>query len=202
VSAAAYQTGVVLAAVVPVWLLLRHRRLGLNLPAAAGRAVQVSGLVAVGLLAVMGLQQVEVGRWDGFLLVEAHYGTGLHNPAATFLRSALPAPRASSGSLAGQPAPRYQFLLVTGIVLVAVAATVAAEEPTALDLAILVYTVIFWVAPLVAGGHLAQYRAQLMLLPSVVLLRRLPTAVPAILAVLAAVVAWRMAGLFYHYVLI
>jgi hypothetical protein len=85
---------------------------------------------------------------------------------------------------------------------VAVAATVAARERTGLDLTFLVYTAIFWAAPLVAGGHLAQYRAQLMLLPSVVLLRRLPAAVPALLAVAAAAVAWKMAGLFYHYILI
>jgi len=68
---------------------------------------------------------------------------------------------------------------------------------------VLVYTVLFWLAPLVAGGHLAQYRVHALLTPSVLLLlRRLPAAVPAVLALLAAVVAWRMAGLFYHYVLI
>ena len=66
----------------------------------------------------------------------------------------------------------------------------------------LVYTVLFWLVPLVAGGHLAQYRVHALLTPSVLLLRRLPAAVPAVLALLAAVVAWRMAGLFYHYVLI
>jgi hypothetical protein len=205
VTAAAYQTGVLLAAVVPVWLLLVRGRLGLGLPAALGRAVQAGGLVAVGLLAVMALQQAEVGHWDGFLLVEANYKTGLHNPAATFVRNAVPHPRpggTASEALATLWPVRYQFLLATGIVLVAVAATLAARKRTRLDLAVLVYTLIFWVAPLVAGGHLAQYRAQLMLLPAVVLLRRLPAVVPAILTVAAAAVAWRMAGLFYHYILV
>jgi hypothetical protein len=65
-----------------------------------------------------------------------------------------------------------------------------------------VYTVLFWLAPLVAGGHLAQYRVHALLTPSVLLPRRLPAAVPAVVALLATVVAWRMAGLFYHYVLI
>jgi hypothetical protein len=205
VTAAAYQTGVLLAAVVPVWLLIARGRLGLNLPAALGRAAQTCVLVAAGLLAVMAMQQAEVGHWNGFLLVEANYRTGLHDPAVTLVRNAVPHPRpgvAPSEALTGAPPVRYQFLLPTGIALVAVAATLAARERTRLDLAVLVYTVIFWVAPLVAGGHLAQYRAQLMLLPSVVLLRRLPAVVPVVLAVAAAAVAWKMAGLFYHYILI
>ena len=129
----------------------------------------------------------------------------MHNPAATFLRNAVPRPRPGgtpSEALTLLPPVRYQFLLATGIVLLAVAATVAARERTGLDLAVLAYTVVFWVAPLVAGGHLAQYRAQLMLLPSVLLLRRLPAAVLAVLAVAAAAVAWKMAGLFYHHTLI
>jgi hypothetical protein len=205
VAAAAYQTGVLLAAVVPVWLLAARGRLGLDLPAALARAVRTGGVVVAGLLAVMALQQAEVGHWDGFLLVEATYGTGVHDPAATFLRNAVPRPRPGgtpSEALTLLPPVRYQFFLATGIALVAVAATLAARERTGLDLAVLVYTVVFWVAPLVAGGHLAQYRAQLMLLPSVVLLRRLPAVVPAVLAVAAAAVAWNMAGLFYHHTLI
>jgi hypothetical protein len=205
VTAAAYQTGVLLAAVVPVWLLLGRGRPGLDLPAALARAVRTGGLVVAGLLAVMALQQAEVGRWDGFLLIEAHYGTGLHDPAVTFVRDAVPRLRPGgtpSEALTRLPAVRYQFLLVTGIVLVAVAATLAARERTRLDLAVLVYTVVFWVAPLVAGGHLAQYRTHLLLLPSVVLLRRLPAVVPATLAVAAAAVAWQMVGLFYHYILV
>ena len=98
--------------------------------------------------------------------------------------------------------PRDQFRLVTVIAVLGLAATLAASERTPLDLAVLVYTVLFWLAPLVAGGHLAQYRVHALLTPSVLLLRRLPAAVPAVLALLAAVVAWRMAGLFYHYMLI
>jgi hypothetical protein len=60
-SAAAYQTGVLLAAVGPIWLLLARRRLGLNRAATFGRAVQTGALVVVGLLAVMSLQQAETG---------------------------------------------------------------------------------------------------------------------------------------------
>src|SRR6266540_3894625 len=108
----------------------------------------------------------------------------------------------AAGIAGAVPAARYQFLLATGIVLVAVGATLAARQRNTLDLVVLVYTVMFWVAPLVAGGHLAQYRTHLLLLPSVVLLRRLPAVVPAVLAVMAAAVAWQMAGLFYHYILI
>jgi hypothetical protein len=205
-SVAAYQTGVLLIAVAPFWLLLTRRRLGLDPLPAVARAVQTSALVAVGLLVVMGPQQAATGRWDGFLLVESKYGTGLHNPADTFEKDAVrqaPPPGADPArSLAGQVAPRDQFRLVTVVAVAAVAATLAAGERTPLDGATLVYVVLFWLAPLVAGGHLAQYRVHALLTPSVLLLRRLPAVVPAVLAVLAAMVAWPMAGLFYRYVLI
>jgi hypothetical protein len=153
----------------------------------------------------MGLQQAETGHWNGFLLVEAKYGTGLHDPAATFVRNIVrqtPPAGAAGRSLGGQAAPRDQFRLVTVVTLAAVAATLAASDRTPLELAVLVYTVLVWLAPLVAGGHLAQYRVHALLTPAVLVLRRLPAAVTGVLAVLAAVVAWRMAGLFYHYVLI
>jgi hypothetical protein len=57
--------------------------------AQATTASNRTGLTRIGLLAVMGLQQAETGRWDGFLLVEAKYGTGLHNPADTFEKNAV-----------------------------------------------------------------------------------------------------------------
>ncbi|HKQ01826.1 MAG TPA: hypothetical protein VJ735_16000, partial [Actinomycetes bacterium] len=204
-SAAAYQAGILLTLVAPLWLLLAHRRLGLDPAAALSRAFQTSALVLVGLLAVMGLQQAETDRWDGFLLVEAKYGTGLHNPVTTALKNAVrqaPPPGASGNALAGQAGPRDQFRLVTTMAFVAVAATLTAEECTPLELAVLVYTVLFWLAPLVAGGHLAQYRMHALLTPSVLLLRRLPAAVIGALALLSVLVAWRMAGLFYQYILI
>ena len=200
VAAAAYQTGVLLAGVVPVWLLWRRRP---GLLARLGQGAATAGLVAAGLLLVAGLQQAQLRHWDGFLLVEARYGTGLHNPAVTFAANATAPRRPGTASrLAGLPAPRDQFLLVTGILLLGAAATVAAGRPTPLEVVVLADSLLFWLAPLVAGGHVAQYRAQALLLPSVLLLRRLPAPVPAILAAAAAVVAWRMAGLFYHDVLI
>jgi hypothetical protein len=85
---------------------------------------------------------------------------------------------------------------------VAVGAILTAGERTPLDLAVLVYVALFWLAPLVAGGHLAQYRVHALLTPAVLALRRLPAVVTGVLTVLAAVVAWRMASLFYQYVLI
>ena len=205
-AAAAYQPGVLLAAVVPLWLPLVRRRFGLDLLPALGRAVQTSSLIVVGLLAVMGLQQAETGRWDGFLLVEAKYGTGLHDPVDTWeknaVRQAPPAGADPARLLAGQVGPRDQFRLVTVVALVAVGVILTAGERTPLDLAVLVYVALFWLAPLVAGGHLAQYRVHALLTPAVLALRRLPAVVTGVLAVLAAVVAWRMAGLFYQYVLI
>jgi hypothetical protein len=205
-AAAAYQPGVLLAAVAPLWLPLVRRRLGLDLLPALGRAVQISSLVVVGLLAVMGLQQAGTGRWDGLLLVEAKYGTGLHNPPDTFWRNATRQarpPDAPASSLVGQVAPPRPVPAGDGRRRCGRGRHPdrrRAHPP--LDLAVLVYVALFWLAPLVAGGHLAQYRVHALLTPAVLALRRLPAVVIGVLAVLASMVAWRMAGLFYQYVLI
>ena len=128
------------------WTAAGLAGLGLDLLPALGRAVQISSLVVVGLLAVMGLQQAGTGRWDGLLLVEAKYGTGLHNPADTFWRNATRQarpPDAPASSLVGQVAPRDQFRLVTVVAVVAVGAILTAGERTPLDLAVLVYVALF-----------------------------------------------------------
>lgn len=207
VSAASYQSGILLAAVAGLWMLVAQRHLGLR--AWLGRAVATGGLVCLGLLFVMGLQQLQVGRWDGFLLVEEKYGTGLNNPIDTIKKNIRPQPDPPHGPnydpdkhLPKQWAPRHQFILVNVVVLLAVGATVLAGRITGMDWAILLYTLAYWASPIFVGGNLAQYRTHALLLPCVVLLRHLPTVVTAILVVLAGGVAWEIATLFYRYILI
>jgi hypothetical protein len=120
---------------------LSRAQAGLDLLPTLGRAVQTSSPDRGRAAGRDGLQQAETGRWDGFLLVEAKYGTGLHNPADTFEKNAVrqaPPPGADPvQSLAGQVAPRDQFRLVTVVALVAVGAILTAGERTPLDLAVL-----------------------------------------------------------------
>jgi hypothetical protein len=206
-SAASYQSGVLLAVVVVLWMLVTQRHLGVV--AWLGRAAATSGLICLGLLFVMGLQQLEVGRWNGFLLVEEKYGTGFNNPVDTIKKNVVPQPDPPHGPnydpdrhLPKQWAPRHQFILVSAIVLLGVVATVVRGQITPMDWAILLYTLAFWISPVVVGGHLAQYRTHALLVPCVVLVRHLPRVVVPVLVVLAAGVGWEIAVLFYRGILI
>lgn len=207
VSAASYQSGVLLAVVVVLWMLVTQRHLGLV--AWFGRAVATGGLVCLGLFFVMGLQQLEVGRWDAFRLVEEKYGTGIHNPIVAIKQNLTPQPDPPHGPnydpdkhLPKQWAPRHQFILVSAIVMLGVLATVVRRRITPTDWAILLYTLAFWISPLMVGGKLAQYRTHALLLPCVVLLRHLPGVVVPVLVLLAGGVAWEIAVLFYRHILI
>ncbi len=206
VSAAAYQSGVLLVVVTLAWMLVTQRHLGWR--AWVGRALETTGLICLGLVLVMGLQQLAVGHWDAFLMAEKKYGTGLNNPLDTIKRNTFrqvdpPRPGYDPAKhLPSQRAPRSQFILITLIVMLVTGATVVRRQISSTDWAILLYTVATWGSPLIAGGHLALYRTHALLLPCVVLLRHLPRFTALVLVVPAGVVAWQIATLFYRYILI
>lgn len=206
VSAAAYQSGVLLALVVLAWMAVTQRQLGWR--AWVGRAVQTSTLICLGLFLVMAVQQLHVGHWNAFVMAERKYGTGLNNPIDTIKRNTfrqVDPPRPGydpTKHLPSQRAPRTQFLLATLVVTLAAVATVVRGQVSSMDWAILLYTLATWGTPLIAGGHIALYRTHALLLPCVVLLRHLPRFVILLLAVPAGVVAWQIATLFYRYILI
>jgi hypothetical protein len=206
VSAAAYQSGVLLALVVLAWMAVTQRQLGWR--AWIGRAALTTGLICSGLVLVMAMQQVHVGRWDAFVLAERKYGTGLNNPIDTIKRNTfrqIDRPRPGydpAKHLPSQRAPRTQFLLVSLMVALAAGATLLRGQVSSLDWAILLYTVATWGTPLITGGHIALYRTHALLLPCVVLLRHLPRWVVLLLVVPAGAVAWQIATLFFRYILI
>src|SRR6266511_1392141 len=91
-----------------------------------------------------------------------------------------------------------------GLALVGLAlwATLRRRPLVRADFAFALFTVVVWLAPLVAGGRVSQYRQYALLLPAVVLLRDLPRALQLGLLGVATLCTFAMAMLFYVNMLI
>lgn len=162
-------------------------------------AAVVGGLAVAGALAVAVRLQLSVGRWDAYLLVQDKYGHGVNSPLET-LRSTLE-PLLGSPGFTAQTAARWQTLLVAAIVALGLGATAGAllrrhagareAVPTALLVTAL------WLMPLVVGSGVSLYRSEAALVPAVILLRRLPREVVAVLLTLALPPAYVLAQLFF-----
>jgi hypothetical protein len=70
------------------------------------------------------------------------------------------------------------------------------------DVLLLVFALSFWLFPLVLGAAMNPSRAEALLLPSAVLLRRLPGALQAIVVAAAAALVYPIALLFYYRILV
>ncbi len=188
VAAAAYPLGAALALVVGVWLLVLGRgRLRVRLP----RAAAAGGLALAGLALVGWVMQRAVGHWDAYLLVQRSYGNGVHNPLTIF-----------RAKLQLAHAPQVELVLVLVLVGLALWATLRRRPLVRADFAFVLFTVVVWLAPLVAGGRVSQYRQYALLLPAVVLLRDLPRALQLGLLGVATLCTFAMAMLFYVNMLI
>ncbi len=176
-AAAAYQLGVlggVMAAGVIGWLVWRRElswRRGLLAMVAAG------GPTVAGSLSVLVIMHFAVGHWNAPLMLEAT-SAGLrrsHNVLSNF----------SFLATNGYGAVRAEFLLATALVLlilVAVALAHAAGRLQPLDVGLGLFSIAMYVAPLVVGVQISQFRAHLLLVPALLLLRHLPVWVPWVLA--------------------
>ena len=196
-AAFTYSTGFLLSPVAALHLATtsrvhgRGRRVGLAL------AALVAICIALGSLAVLVLQRWSVGVWDAFFRVQATYGHGIHNPAATLLERLLAPfdPAASDGPRA--PAAQTVFVLAW----IAALATLLWRRRAALgdrERLLALFTAAFWAVPLVVGSGVALHRAEALLLPSVALAPRLPRPLLAAFALAALVLAWRMGLLFFQ----
>ncbi len=205
VAAAAYPLGAALALVVGVWLLVLGRgRLRTRLP----RAAAAGGLALAGLALVGWVMQRTVGHWNAYLLVQRSYGNGVHNPVTIF-RNNLVTPRL--WHLSPEPvvsrlqlphAPQVELVLVVVLVGLALWATLRRRPLVRADFAFALFMLVVWLAPLVAGGRVSQYRQYALLLPAVVLLRDLPRALQLGLLGVATLCTFAMAMLFYVNMLI
>ena len=207
VAAAAYPLGIAagLAAVVVMVTAGRQRR--------QPNGTTVLGATVLGALSLAGLglvfvtQQLTTGHWNGFFLSQDKYGGQRHNPVSAFV-AMVAQPQGPPLGPATSPALNHRLdmsvraeMWVSLGLLLAGCAVVAAEALRrryhALDAGLLVFAVITFVVPLFAGTQISQYRSHTLLLPALLLLRRLPAAVLWLLALPAAVLAYRMGTLFF-----
>jgi hypothetical protein len=217
VAATAYPTNVLLAPAAALGALLGHGHLQPRiLPGLLARIALCAAVICLGLAAVEVLQHRDTGVWNAWAKGEAKYGAGVHNPIDTIgaitgpvpesLRALARTPQARQAQVRRQTAERRQFMLVTALVAASVVVVVARwSRTTTPDRAALVYGLLFWLAPLVSGAGISQYRPQSLLLPVLIPLRHLPRWLWPLAAagvVVAGWVAWQMAPLFYSSTLI
>jgi hypothetical protein len=205
-AAASYVSGVLLA---PVALIASATAGGTR---AALRSTVTASLVFAGFVGILAVQYLAVGIWGAYFQSTRKYGVGIQNPIPNFVETVRPAFQWAGGTWTGG-APAATGLLVQATQTVAVAvivvlvvgatlARVAARERLPLsDWAVLGATLALWAFPHVAGAAASQYRSEALLLPCVVLARRLPVPLQAVLVVMAGAVVWVVAPQFFNYVL-
>jgi hypothetical protein len=161
-----------------------------------------AGGIAAGVAAVLGLEQVTLGRWDAYFLSErAEYGVGVHDPltgiAARF-SSFVPLLASSPHRAIAEQGLLVALLLVLALTGFAVSTWAGFQ---AADIVLIIAAVVGWLIPYVGGGQLSVYRDEAMTIALVPLLRRLPAWVLAGPLLAAVWVADFMAPLFFSGVL-
>lgn len=174
----------------------RHARITMFTGAAA---------VVAGFGLVLAYAQLRVGLWNAYFITEKHeYGVKAHSPLTlldTRYRQFMHPPSSWFRITTQQGA------LATLLVALALAVTVPAlirarRSADRTDLALLGTAFVAWLIPYVGAGGLSVYRAEACLIVLVPLLRRLPLWMIAALVCAAAIVAYRMAPLFFSNALI
>jgi hypothetical protein len=160
----------------------------------AKHTMESAGVALAGFLALLAGFWWWAGNWQAFFLDQAKYGNGIHNPVTEFLAPFIgfvsPDKHVSLNKGYQVHAAQAQEVLV--LVLVVLAVGVAYTVRDRLSIIVAIYTVCFWIVPLLQGPELSRYRSEALLLPCVVLLRRLPIPVQL---VLVAISSWVAVGL-------
>lgn len=210
VAGLTYPVAIVLAPASAIWVLLVQRpwvaspgdslttRLRRWTPAAG-----VGGVVAAGTMTVLLLHEAALGRslasidaqrqifrartvppWQQWWQVVVERDSWLQQ-----YRTEVAWPMAA------------QTLLVAVIVAVAVLVTLRARDRGPDDIALGILVLALWLLPLVNQVDTGLYRRESAVLPAVILLRRAPSWLIAVLVVASAAVWWPMADLYHRYVI-
>jgi len=199
-AALAYPVGIILALTSAVWLLLQRGSIGPRLRA----LVAVSGLTAAGLGVFLLDQRLELGRWNGYLLVHKKYDQVFEQPFAQ-LENALSILHHHSPFAVTKIIPvqtTFGITTVTADETVFVAAllgcglaAIALRRP--LDrfaLLLAIWAIAFWVIPQLES-EVQSYRIEGCLLPFALFLPRLPRPLVALFVLLAIAVSVPLARL-------
>ncbi|MDA1053215.1 MAG: hypothetical protein O3C40_22415 [Planctomycetota bacterium] len=203
-AALTHTTGILLAPAVGLWLLLRNWQNGWCI--AVQRAATVSLLIVLGLVAVFVTHEIQVGTWDASLKVQAKYGHTPQNPLGTLTETVLQPFRQKQSLLASTPAIQTAVVAVFVSCLVVAGVRDLLRQPSSdryrVELLCLVVVVIFWLFPLVMGSGVSLYRAESILVPAVVIARRLPIWLLLPFVISFGALTLPMAVLFFRAVLI
>ncbi len=180
-AAAAYSTGFLLAPVIAFFLLIAPGRQSLVKRVAP--AAIVGGMTMLGLAVVLLGQQIAVGHWNAFFLVQQKYGYGLHNPAMTVLKQLKYLWRTepiSDGRLA-------EIVVVTAAIGVSLMwGAMTWRRRPGMDRLLLIYAAVYCMFPLMMGVNAQPMRAAACLMPVAPLARRLPSTVQVLFVMLGA----------------
>ncbi len=172
-------------------ILTRRRRTAMFAAAAS---------VVCGFALVLAYAQLSVGKWNAYFISEREeYGVRTHNPVDFLMvrYHQLLHPGSSTLRTITQQGALATILVVVAIVVTVPALVRARRAANLTDVALLVTACITWLVPYIGAGALSIYRSEACLIVVVPLLRRLPVWVIAALAGAAAVIAFKMAPLFF-----
>jgi hypothetical protein len=198
-AAFTYSTGFLLIAALGLWILLEPS-IGPFLGKVRA-AIVACGLTLVGYLAVLTVQRIGTGTWSAFFKIQKKYGySGLHLPTSKLAVTLRP--------LFAQGLGRHQVAalqtLLVAVLCVGLAGWALWQrrnlEP--LDRLVLTTVLVFWLFPLSLGADVHLYRSEALLLPSVLLTRKLPRAVQAVALGGLVVLSYVMSALYFQRVLI
>jgi hypothetical protein len=195
-AAFTYPPGFLLAPVLGAGFLLGPG----TLPSRIRRAAVSAGAAASGFAAVLALQQHDTGEWRAFFLVQGSYHYRLQSPLGPLVGRIAPLLRPPLGDRRDTLAA--QTLLVALLVGAAVVASLLAARASAFgdrERFVALYVLAAWLLPLVIGEEQGGlHRREATLLPLVMLTVRLPVPVQVALTVVAAVLAYAVALLFFR----
>lgn len=196
VAAFSYSTGFLLAAVVVAGSALGFRRHSSKRHA---RQLGTAVLVATGFALALLVGRCTVGYWDAFFRVQAQYGHGFHAPFAIIGRRI-------QAALHGDAAAQQTFF-AWGLVLLCVMSALETLRRKRwrglLEIYLIVYTVSYLILPYFIGGdNHSFYRNELLLLPCVLLLRRLEWPVFVPLLLIATYESFVISQLFFRNILV
>jgi hypothetical protein len=191
-----YPTAVLIAPLTAVWLLYAERSAAW--PLRLRRAALTGGLMSLGLAAVPVIAKLEVGVWTAFFKVQAHYHYTVSDPFTSWADDVKPLRHGIDG-LASVPALEAAFVGAL-IILVLVHSAWRWRRVSDLELLALAFAVAVWLFPL-SLQTVSIYRSDALLIPTALLVRRLPLAVAAVATAGAIALSVPMAEAFFVRVL-
>jgi hypothetical protein len=183
VAALSHPVGLMVIPASAIWILWTSR----NAPARerARRIALVSGVSLAGPLAMVVADIVETGHANAYLLVQAKYGHGIHDPFGPVVNALHTVARSSPFAVA--TAPAVQTLAVAALLAcVLVELVVHRSTATRTDWLIAVWAILTWVIPHM-GANVTFARSEAALALLAVLARRLPL---PLLAVFLGLAVW------------